>query len=205
MTDTIVTLPAAFDIEEVNRLIRTRRSVYPPSYSGEVIPEEKIEIILENANYAPTHKLTQPWRFVVFSGKGLEKLAHFQSDLYKQVSEARGNFQEKTFETLRTKPLQASHIIAIGMKRDEKELVPEIEEVEAVACAVQNMYLTATALGLGAYWGSGGITYLEEALPFFGLQKPDKLLGFFYLGIPKGKWPKAIREDISTKVQWVVD
>ena len=89
------------------------------------------------------------------------------------------------------------------MRREAKERFPEVEEVEAVACAVQNMYLTATAHGVGCYWGSGGITYDEDAKPFFGLGEKDRLLGFLFVGMPKGAWPAGRRKPISEKVTWV--
>jgi len=194
-----------FDPELINELIRSRRSIFPPQYSGEVISKEIIEKILENANWAPTHKFTEPWRFTVFTGEGLKKLATFMSELYKEVSTEKGNFDSKKYETLQTKPLRASHIISVVMKRDEKESVPEIEEIEAVACAVQNMSLTATAYGVGSYWGSGGVTYFEKAKPFFNLGPKDKLLGFFYLGIPRKSITKGKRKPIEDKVRWVED
>jgi nitroreductase len=191
-----------FNQNEINNLIKHRRSVFPNMYTGETVDVKIINQMLENANWAPTHKLTCPWRFCVFTGDGLEKLATFQSNLYKEVSMQKGTFKEATFEMLQTKPLKASHIISIGMKRDEKERLPEIEEIEAVACAVQNMYLTAAAYGIGCYWGSGGITYMEKAKSFFGLGEKDKLLGFLYLGIPK-KWPKGKRKPIEEKTTWI--
>jgi len=192
-----------FDINEVNRLIKSRRSIYPNMYTGKVIKDSIIDNILENANWAPTHALTEPWRFTVFKGNGLQKLADFQSKLYKKVSSDLGNYDPLKFKKLAAKPQLASHIISIGMERCEKEHIPEIEEVEAVACAVQNMYLTATAYGVGCYWGSGGITYLEEAKAFFGLGKKDKLLGFMYFGIPKS-WSASKRKPINQKVRWVI-
>ena len=161
---------------EFNLLIRNRRSIYPNMYTGERVDDQIIEQMLENARWAPTHKLTNPWRFCVFTNNGLKKLADFQSQLYKSISSRSGNFLESKFEMLKTKPLLASHIISIGMRRDPAERLPEIEEVESVACAVQNMYLTASAYGVGCYWGSGGITYLPEAKDFFGLEAKDKLL-----------------------------
>jgi nitroreductase len=194
-----------FNTEEISRLIKSRRSVFPPQCSGEVIRKEIIEEILESANWAPTHKLTEPWRFSVFTGDGLKKLANFMAELYKDVATERGSFDENKYKMLGTKPLKASHIISIGMKRDEKERLPEIEEIEAVACAVQNMYLTATAHGIGSYWGSGGITYFEQAKPFFELGPKDKLLGFLYLGIPKVELPIGKRSPIEEKVRWVED
>ena len=189
-----------FSIEEINKIIRHRRSIFPVSYSDEIIPDEVINQILENATWAPTHKLTQPWKFTVFTGKGLNKLAKFQSNLYKKISVT--DFQQKKFDKLNSKPLQCSHVIAIGMKRNE--LVPEIEEIEAVACAVQNMALTASAYKLGSYWGTGGITYHPEAKSFFNLEENDKLLGFFFLGVPSIEWPdRAKRKPMSEKVEWV--
>lgn len=191
-----------FNTEEINRLIHHRRSIYPNMYTGEKVEDELINRILINANMAPTHKLTAPWRFVVFTGNGLKKLGYFQSELYKKISREAGDYREDKYEALRNKPLLASHVIAIGMRRDEKKRIPEIEEIEAVACAVQNMYLTAAAYGIGCYWGSGGITYMEEARDFFNLKASDRLLGFFYIGMPK-KWPRGKRKSIDDKVQWI--
>ena len=91
------------------------------------------------------------------------------------------------------------------MKRDERDKIPEIEEIESVACAVENMYLTATAYGIGCYWGTGDVTYMEEAKAFFGLGVKDKLLGFMYVGKPRIDWPKGHRTPIDQKVNWVVD
>lgn len=71
-----------------------------------------------------------------------------------------------TYEKLQQTPLLASHIIAIGMKRTSTGKIPEIEDVEAVACAVQNIYLSVSAYGLGGYWTTGGVTYKEEAKSF---------------------------------------
>lgn len=193
-----------FDIQEANRLIQERRSIYPNMYSEEVVNDTIINQMLENANWAPTHRLTEPWRFVVFKGEGLRSLAKFQSELYRELSLKAGNFDETKFNKLGSKPMLASHIIAIAMKRDPKASVPEVEEVASVAAAVQNMYLTATAHGIGCYWGSGGITYKKEANEFFGLEAEDRLLGFLYVGKPKSdKWPQGRRKPIADKVTWV--
>jgi nitroreductase len=192
--------------EAVNELIKNRRSIYPKQYTGDRVDDAIVAQMLENANWAPTHKFTEPWRFTVFTGEGLKRLASFQSDLYRQVSTAAGNFNEATFEKLATNPLKASHVVAIGMQRDASKRVPEVEEIESVACAVQNMYLTATAYGIGCYWGSGGVTYWEEAKAFFGLGAEDRLLGFLYIGTPDPSFaPKGLRRPIADKVAWVKD
>jgi len=192
-----------FKAEEINELIRSRRSVFPKDYTGEKVDDAIVKQMLENANWAPTHKLTEPWRFVVFTGEGLKKLAAFQSECYKQVTQAKGTFDEKKYEGLKTKPFECSHIIAVAMKRDEKKSVPEWEEMGAVFCAIENMYLTATAYGIGCYLSTGGVTNYEEAKEFFGLSKEDKLLGFLNIGMPKGSPAEGKRKPIEDKVKWI--
>jgi len=189
--------------QQVNDLIKTRRSVFQQQYTGEKVDDAIVRQMLENANWAPTHKLTEPWRFVVFTGEGIKKLAQAQADIYKKVTTADGTFKEERFQNLLSKPALSSHIIAIGMKRDGKKSVPEIEEAGAVFCAVQNIYLTATANGIGCYLSTGGVTYFEEAKEFFGLGKEDKLLGFIHLGIPREAPPQGRRKSIDEKVTWV--
>src|SRR4051812_28754446 len=188
---------------DFNDLIRSRRSIYTKDYTGEKVDDSFVRQMLENANWAPTHKLTEPWRFVVFTGNGLNKLAAFQSECYKQVTQAKGTFDEKKYEGLKSKPLECSHIIAVGMKRDEKKSLPEWEEMGAVFCAVENMYLTATAYGIGCYLSTGGITNFEEAKSFFSLAAEDKLLGFIHIGMPKGIAPSGKRKPIEEKVKWI--
>lgn len=194
-----------FNQKEINQLIRLRRSIFPKDYTGESVPEAVINQMLENANWAPTHKFTEPWRFTVFTGAGLKTLAAFQSECYKQVTTADGTFREDRYLGLQSKPLEASHIIAIGMKRDEGNRLPEWEELGAVFCAVQNMYLTATAYGIGCYLSTGGITNFEEAKSFFGLGAEDKLCGFMFVGMPKGNVPDGRRNPIEKKVTWVTN
>ncbi|MEX2512593.1 MAG: nitroreductase [Cyclobacteriaceae bacterium] len=195
----------SFNIEEVNKIIRNRRSQFVAQFkANDPVEDHIISDLLENANWAPTHKMTEPWRFMVFSGAGLQKLADYQSGLYKKRSEENGNFVEATYKKLKENPLKASHIISIGMKRDLKANLPEMEEVAAVAMAVQNMYLTASARGLAAYWGTGAPTFWPEAKAFFGLEEEDKLMGFFHVAKPASDgWPEGKRSPISQKVTWV--
>lgn len=187
----------------VNTLIRNRRSVFQQQYTGEKVDDAIIRQMLENANWAPTHKLTEPWRFIVFTGNGIQKLAEEQSALYRQVTTAKGTYAEDRYQNLLTKPKLSSHIIAIAMKRDEKKSLPEIEEIGAVYCAIENMYLTASAYDVGCYLSTGGIAHWEEAKPLFNLAPEDKLIGFLHVGNIKGPVPDSRRKPIDEKVTWV--
>lgn len=188
--------------QDVNELIRNRRSVFQQQYSEERVDDKIVLQMLENANWAPTHKMTEPWRFIVFTGEGIKRLASAQAEIYKQVTEADGTYKEERYQNLLTKPMLSSHIIAVAMKRDEKKSVPQVEEVGAVFCAIQNMYLTAAAYGVGCYLSTGGITYFDEAKQAFGLSADDLLIGFLHIGVLKGKLPTGKRKPVDEKVIW---
>jgi nitroreductase len=188
--------------DQFNALIASRRSVFTSQFlPGKTIPDDIIRQLLENANWAPTHKLTEPWRFTVFSGKGLQKLAEFQAGLYKK--NAGPKFRQDKYEKLLRTPLECSHVIALGMKRSTDVNIPEMEEIAAVAAAVQNIYLSTAAYGIGGYWSTGGITYEEEAKSFFGLGADDRLMGFFYLGYIQTPSAKGTRKPVEEKITWI--
>lgn len=189
-------------IDSLNKLIRSRRSTKPRLFNGKKIEDQVVWQILENANWAPNHGLTQPWRYQVFSGLGLEKLANFQANLYQQMTPIE-EFKLEKYTRMKTNILKSSHIIVICLERQKSEKIPEIEEIEAVACSVQNMALTAAAYEICSFWGSGGVTYTNELKQFLGLGEKDKCLGYLYLGYSDSPTAKSRREPIQDKVQWI--
>ena len=193
----------SYSIIEFNSILQNRRSIYPYQFEkGKKIPDEIIRQVLENANRAPTHKLTQPWRFTVFTDKGLERFAKMQTEIYSQF--AGENFKEKKLKNLSEYPLMSSHVIAIGMKRSTDVSIPETEEIIATSCAIENIYLSLTAYGLGGYLSTGGITYIKESKSFFNLEETDKLIGFFFVGFPQDSLiPLSKRASIDEKTVWV--
>ncbi len=185
----------------LNNIIKNRRAVFPNMYNDKEITKETINQILENANWAPTHRRTEPWLFKVIRGKGLEKLSQFLGDFYQKNTPAEKFSPAKLQKTLK-KPLQSSCVIAICMQRDPENRLPEWEEIAAVACAVQNMWLTCTDLGIGSYWSSPkSINTIGEILP---MQEGERCLGLFYMGYyDTSISPPGSRTPIGEKVIWV--
>ena len=191
-----------FSYKKVNQLIKSRRSTKPRYFNGEKIADEIVWQILENAGWAPTHGLTQPWRFKVFTDDGLKKLASFQADLYQKLT-PKDNFKPEKYARMKTNILNSSHVVVICMERQKSEKIPEIEEIEAVACSVQNMTLTAAAYGICSFWGSGGVTYTQELKDFLGLGEKDLCLGYLYLGYGDNPATVSRRDPIQEKVEWI--
>ncbi len=183
----------------ISNIIRNRRSIFPKTYSDQPIDKAIIEEILENANWAPNHKHTEPWRFKVFTGKALERVSTFMGEFYKSNTPEE-KFSEMKYKKKTKNPLRAACIIAICLQRDPDERVPEWEELAAVACAVQNMWLTASAHGIGAYWSTTGA--IKDAHKIMELNEGERCIGFFYMGYPAIDWPQSKRNPIEDKVTW---
>ncbi|MFY0608438.1 MAG: nitroreductase [Cyclobacteriaceae bacterium] len=187
-------------IEEVHELIRSRRSVFPAQYKQKVIPDQLIKNILENANHAPTLKLTQPWRFKVLKGKSQKDFGVFMAEKYRALNTGQ-MFSVAKYEKLKMNPQKAGAIIAICMQRDLKSRVPEWEEIASVAMSVQNMWLTASAYGIGSYWSSPSL--LEHFGEFEKLAPGERCIGLFYLGYADPSKIKSPRTPIEDKVKWL--
>ena len=182
------------------KLIRQRRAIFPNNYIDKPIPKTILVELLENANWAPTHKLTQPWRFKVFRGDALPVLGEAMASTYKAYTPAE-QFREKKFQKIRRKSMQCGAILAICMQRHPDSL-PEWEEIAAVACAVQNMWLTCTAYNIGCYWSSPK-DIIQHAETFLNLKEQERCLGFFYMGYHHLPPTEGKRDPVSDKVEWI--
>ncbi|MBW7868972.1 MAG: nitroreductase [Brumimicrobium sp.] len=190
------------NLSEIVELIKDRRTIFPEFYSSRKVQKEQIELLLNGAVWAPTHGLTQPWRFKVFMEEGKDKLGEFLRDLYLRLTPVE---QQKSIklDRMTSRPAKSSAVIAICMKRQPEEKITELEEIEAVACSVQNMYLLCTAYGLGGFWATPKVVYSDEMKQFLGLEEKDRCLGLFYVGYPAEEWPKGHRKPIEYVTEWI--
>lgn len=192
------------DRAALDEIIRHRRTIKPPSFNDQLVSDDDLRAILENANWAPTHGLTEPWRFKIYRGTARERLAAGLGDLYDRVIPDEKKKPGKS-EKLREMPLRAAVVIVVWMQRQANQKIAELEEIAAVACAVQNMHLTATALGLGAFWSTPPFIYAPEMNEWLGIGTDDRCLGVFYLGHPTepDAWPKGKRGPVEDKIEWI--
>lgn len=184
-------------MSKINEVIRKRRSVYPMQFIDKPVSREILEELLLNANHAPTHRLTEPWRFKVFTGLAKIRLGEFLNEKYQATT---SNQDPSKMKKIRTNTEKAGAILAIILHRDTNERVPEWEEIAAVSCAVQNIWLALDQYGLGGYWSSPSLSnFLGE---FISLEKNEKCLGFFYMGFCEPSDRISIKKPIEQKVQW---
>ena len=190
-----------FSVSEATDLIRQRRTIYPKDYTDREVHKEIIERVLTNGTYAPTHGMTQPWRFTVFTGEARKTLSTFLGQEYSRMVTPE-KFLQRKFDNVTLRPMQSSVVIALGMVRDPNGKISERDELLAMGCAVQNMHLTCASYGLGAFWATGGPLIGNGMRNFLGLGENDSSLGLFFIGYPSIEWPRGYRKPIDQLVTW---
>lgn len=188
----------------VLEVIKNRRS------NGQVLEEpvarEAIEQLIEAGCWAPNHKRTNPFRFVVFEGDGLKRLQQAMHDgtatLNTNLSEAEVLMKQSKIEG---KAFRAPCVIAVwtAVGRCDKN-PPEWEDHAAVDACIQNMLLSAHELGLAGYWRSGSVVDMPEVHALmrcekdsFSKEKGDEVRGFIYLGHPDPEKPEPLRNPVK--------
>ncbi len=184
---------------DVLTAIHTRHSI--GKVKPDPVPREVIEKLLLAAVQAPNHYKVRPWRFVVLSGAARERLGEVMAESQRA---RQPDLPEEAFEKTRTLPLRAPVIIAAGVDRTG-EKPPEIENICAVAAAIQNLLLAAHAEGLGAIWRTGEWAYDPQIKKFLGFDPEQHLLGFLYIGYPEFVPESAPRPGFEDRTSWLVE
>lgn len=188
---------------QVNEAIMRRRSI------GRVKPDPVdkalIEQMLTAAVCAPNHYKTEPWRFFVMTGQGRKVLGQAYAAIAREEMDDPDSEENlKALQKQEEKAFRAPVIIAVAVQPSEDQRVKRIEELAAVHAAIQNMLLTAHALGLGAIWRTGSPAYHPKMKQAFGLKGDSELAGLIYVGYPLHLLPESERPSFVDKTQWLV-
>jgi nitroreductase len=188
----------------LTELIRRRRSIKPVDMdSGREVDRMLLVELIENATWAPNHGLTEPWKFHVFQGASRADLVTILQQTYREITSP-AEFREDKLKKMGENPLLAPVVIACVMERNGGSKIPEIEEIEALACAIQNLQLSATAAGLGCYWSSPPLVEAALFREWLGMRSEDRCMGLIYLGWPKASlnWPRSVRQPVENRIVW---
>lgn len=154
---------------ELIQVMQNRRSIR--KYTGEAVPEEKLEMILQAGLLSATSHNSKPWEFIVVRNKEtLKALAKCRVGSAKMLEGA------------------DAAVVVLGD--------PEKTDVWAEDCsiAMSNMHLMADSLGIGSCWIQGRLRdaedgrmsedYLRELL---GFPETLKLEAVLSLGMPQSR------------------
>ncbi len=153
---------------EIENAIFERRSIR--KYSGESISDDKINLILRAAMYAPSARNLQPWHYV-FSNERSDLIRLSQIHPYGKML------------------MNASHAILVC---GDTSIEPSVEYILAdCSAAIQNMLLMTHALGFGSVWL--GVWPRQERVAalsdFYSLPTQIVPVGLVCIGVPAEQIP----------------
>ena len=184
---------------EILDIIKNRRNT--KIFEDREIDNSQIEILLESAIWAPNHRNTEPWRFYVV-GKGSSLRNKISEGIISLQESSSGNKltqdqKDKIYDQIYSSPL----LIFVYSLLGENDEITE-ENYGAVCCAIQNIQLTATEMGLGVGWATGKICKISNLDEIFKLKDQLKIVGVLSVGYPKSN-SKKTRKDFKTITTWL--
>jgi nitroreductase len=161
-------------------LIHTRQST-TSRFLGEPGPDRaQVETILDAAGAAPDHRRLTPWRLVIVPSEKRHLLAEaFADALSERDPQATEAQRKEASEKAYRGPLL---VAAIARLDPALGSVPAQERLLSAGCALQNMLLTAHAMGFGSGLLTGKSIYSKRLRQFFQLDDTEQLLCFMALG-----------------------
>lgn len=154
------------------------------AFGPEPVPREALLELLAVAALAPTHHLTQPWRFRVL---GPESLASLKA--------AAG---EKEAAKLDRAPT-----LVVASAALSGDLVQDEEDVCATAAAIQLVLLAATERGLATYWRTPGVLRTRKGREALGIPRGERVLGLLHFGAPAREPAPREREPVERYVTFL--
>ena len=185
----------------LKEIITDRRSVKPAVFNGKKIENDEIRQLLNLANWAPNHGLTEPWRFIVYSGEAVRRFCAEHAELYRQGTTPE-KFNAGKYEKQKHNGDNASHIVLVYMRRGDNVNITRQEEICATAAAVENMLLGAEALGIAVLWSTGGMIMDEVMKEYLDLRVEDVVIGLLYLGYTDEPVKPGKRQSVEEKTIW---
>jgi len=179
--------------------IAARRSVR--SFTDRVITREDLEPLFHDANLAPNHRLTQPWRFYVLGpeGRAAYGLALGNRKAKKATDEAHAEkLRKDTSDSHRAWPC----MVLVTMTLNENPEILE-EDYAATMMAVENLCLSAVARGLGTHIRSGAIMGDPAARAAGGVPEGERIVAVLTVGEPAEQPPEKTRRPATELTHWV--
>lgn len=169
---------------DVHEALLSRRTVY--KLEDRRVPDDVIERALDAARWAPNHKLTEPWRFVVVGPEGRAALGRVAERLAREKAGHMPPEEQRRQVTRAVEKItKVPALVVIAVTRSPDDAFREREDYAAACCAAQNLQLSLWADGVGCQWSTGGVTRDDESYEVLGLDKAAlDVIGFFKIGYP---------------------
>jgi len=157
-------------LSPLQKIIRGRRSV-KKGYNDKKVTEKLVRSLLEDAIWAPNHKMRQPWRFI-FVDK--TELPIFAKKIAATYPEERRDNRENYLN-------EPNAILVVIMQEEESKKDLE-DNFGATASLIQNFSLLAWEKRLGVVWKTNPHIYDPNVKEMLDVAADERIVGFLHLG-----------------------
>lgn len=189
---------------ETIEIILKRRSIR--RFSPLQVSDEAVKTLLQCALYAPSGHNRQLSRFIVI--QGMSVLGELNEIIQRELAgsaPAPGTPMYAGAQRAKGEGYQFCHnaptLITAVAPRDHLNAMADC------ACALENIMLAATALGLGSCWSNQahwltGVPAIRSFFARYGLREGEDIFGSVAVGYAEGPYPAAaLRKD--GRIEWV--
>lgn len=177
------------EVSQLAQVIRERRSI-KGDYTDKPVSEETVIELLEDAIWAPTHGMRQPWRFIFVGSEEKQEFARKIAATYPAEL-------QKNREDYLNEP---TAILVVIMEAPDFEKQWD-ENFGATASMIHNFSLLAWEKNLGVCWKTNPHIYDKAVKKLLGVSDNEKIVGFLHLGYFE-KAPEK-RERVSAKEKFI--
>ena len=171
------------ELNLVLETIRTRRTIR--EFTSQPVSDDDLRTIIEAATWAPNHRATEPWRFIVLKKDGhMRKLvAQIVHDwTFENVKNPNPTRRIEGSAEAQREILDAPAFMYVYAEEGRNDEITQ-ENYAATACAVQNLMLAAHSLGLGVGWSTGK-PCLAGVGTTIGAEPDWQIVAALYIGYP---------------------
>ncbi len=152
--------------------------------------QDHLQLILSAGMRVPDHGGLQPWHFTIAQEEGLERL----STIFVSAAKNNNAHQIK-LDKVAKMPSRAPLIIIVSTKFKEHIKVPQQEQLITAGCCVHSMQMAAYALGYGAMWRTGELSYNNLVKEYLNIENSEEIVGFLYIGTIAKQLPQKRSKD----------
>jgi nicotinate-nucleotide--dimethylbenzimidazole phosphoribosyltransferase len=204
-------------VSALHAVLAARRDVR--RFRPDEVPEELVRQVLAAGHQAPSVGHSQPWRFVVVREQATRDSAALMADRERLrqaemlTEERRSRLLDLQLEGIREAPVGV--VVACDRRVPAAGVLGRASFADAdmwsCACAVENMWLAARAVGLGLGW----VTLFDpgELAALLGLPEGVETLGWLCIGWPDERppspglerqgWSRRVPlEDVVVEERW---
>ena len=185
-------MKATQESEAARTFLALRRSANKASIGGPAPDPDTLDAILAAATRVPDHRRLSPWRFIVLEGDARKTFGDKAAEVHRQENSFAS---DEDLEATRALPMRAPCVVVLISSPKDDNKTPVWEQELSAGALGHNLLLAANAAGFAGCWLTEWISFSSGINQVLGLEKGERIAGYFYLGTATADPQERARPD----------